>query len=167
MNSSKLYDQNTFYPAFLRDLRRARHIAIIESPFLTERRVFTLVPESKRLAKRGVKVIINTKPFDEHTLEMKQQAIHCVGMLQNAGVEVLMTSGHHRNLAKVWELFVQGPSCVGFNKPNHRPDRNTRRYGYKYMDVILVGVDFFDNEVGAVLGQSANYFKQIALNART
>lgn len=106
MNSSKLYDQNTFYPSFLRDLLRARQMVIIESPFLTERRVTTLLPDLKRLAKRGVHIIVNTKPFNEHTPEMTRQAIACTAALQAIGVEVLMTTGHHRKVAIIDETIA-------------------------------------------------------------
>ena len=33
------------------------------------------------------------------------------------------------------------------------------------MDMIFIGVNFFDDEVGTVVGQSLEYFKQVTLNA--
>jgi len=42
---SKLHDQDSFYTAFEHDLGRARKRIVIESPFLTMRRVSTLLPQ--------------------------------------------------------------------------------------------------------------------------
>ena len=45
LNSTSLYDQNTFYKAFMRDIGTCRQELIIESPFITEKRVNMLLPE--------------------------------------------------------------------------------------------------------------------------
>jgi len=37
--SSRLYNQNTFYDAFIKDLRKAKSLVIIESLFITEKRM--------------------------------------------------------------------------------------------------------------------------------
>lgn len=43
-DSTALYDQDTFYKAFERDLLSAQQEVIIESPFITERRMSVLLP---------------------------------------------------------------------------------------------------------------------------
>jgi phosphatidylserine/phosphatidylglycerophosphate/cardiolipin synthase-like enzyme len=97
--SSSLYDQNTFYRPFERDLVRAKDCVIIESPFVTSKRVSRLLPIIAKLRKRGVKVVINTKPLDEHDTILRDQATYAIADLQEIGVKVLFTSGHHRKLA--------------------------------------------------------------------
>jgi len=47
--SSRLYDQSTFYKAFLRDLENAQSRVVIESPFITEKRMTLLLPALLRL----------------------------------------------------------------------------------------------------------------------
>lgn len=49
-----LYDEKTFYPAFIRDLDNAQSEVIIESPFITTERIKTLWSVLNRLDKRGV-----------------------------------------------------------------------------------------------------------------
>jgi hypothetical protein len=92
--NTKLYDQNSFYKAVTRDIYRAKSRVIIESPFITRKRTVELLPVMARLVKRGVEVIINTKPFEEHDGILYEQALWSVDQLQLAGVEVLMTVGH-------------------------------------------------------------------------
>jgi phosphatidylserine/phosphatidylglycerophosphate/cardiolipin synthase-like enzyme len=120
LQSSHLYDQNTFYKAFLRDLGHARTRVIIESPFITKKRMGLLLPTLLKLRARGVRVIINTKPFEEHEQAYQSQAIWAVGIMQDIGIEVLMTAGHHRKLAIIdnnilWEgslnILSQNDSC--------------------------------------------------------
>ena len=120
LTSSKLYDQNTFYIAFLRDLRKAKARVIIESPFITEKRMKLLYPTLRALRRKGVRIIVNTKPLEEHNLSYQRQAIQAIGIMQDLGIEVLRTVGHHRKLAIVdddilWEgslnILSQNDSC--------------------------------------------------------
>lgn len=115
-----LYDQNDYYDAFIKDLKTARTRVIIESPFITMRRVNQLAPILEKLIKRGVIVIINTKPFEEHNPMLYDQVVDAVGKMQNMGIAVYMTVGHHRKLAIIdndilWEgslnILSQNDSC--------------------------------------------------------
>ena len=69
MNNSKLFDNNTFYKAFERDLRRAKQSVIIESPFVTSRRMEHLLPRLIKLRHKGVRVVVNTRDPEEHNEE--------------------------------------------------------------------------------------------------
>lgn len=120
MNNSKLFDNNTFYRAFERDLRRARQSVIIESPFITSRRMEHLLPILTKLRRKGVRVVVNTRNPEEHNEEYMIQAENAVAAMQNMGVKVLYTVKHHRKLAIIddeilWEgslnILSQGDSC--------------------------------------------------------
>jgi glycerophosphoryl diester phosphodiesterase len=118
--SSRLFDQNSFYRAFQDDLKGARTRVIIESPFITERRVRSLLPILTALTKRGVKLVIDTKHPAECEGDLRLQAEQGIAHLQQAGVTVLFTGGHHRKLAIIddrilWEgslnILSQNISC--------------------------------------------------------
>lgn len=51
--SSALYDNDTFYRAFEHDLSLCQHEAIIESPFITTRRLSMLLPILHKLTSRA------------------------------------------------------------------------------------------------------------------
>lgn len=106
--SSKLYDQDTFYDALDRDLRYARSLVVIESPFITKKRITRIIPALQRLQRRGIKIIVNTKPFSEQEGDMVRQAMEGVEALQDIGIEVLMTVGHHRKLAIIDDILYEG-----------------------------------------------------------
>lgn len=105
---SKLHDQDSFYTAFEHDLGRARKRIVIESPFLTMRRVSTLLPQLGKSSRRGVTMIVNTKPLDEHDTVLRGQAEQAITALQEIGVRVLMTVGHHRKVAVVDDVLWEG-----------------------------------------------------------
>jgi phosphatidylserine/phosphatidylglycerophosphate/cardiolipin synthase-like enzyme len=118
--ASKLCSQDTFYRAFLDDLNKAKLEVIIESPFITARRMELLLPAFKKLRHRGVRLIINTKPMYEHEPDFYVQAEQAIAKLQDLGALVLFTGGHHRKLAVIdkritWEgslnILSQNDSC--------------------------------------------------------
>ena len=107
-STSTLYDQDTFYKAFQRDLGRARNLVVIESPFITQRRVTALLPTIKKLKSRGIRVVVNTKPIDEHDDTMADQAELAIYALQEMDITVLMTVGHHRKIAIIDDILYEG-----------------------------------------------------------
>lgn len=120
MLNSSLFDQDNFYKEFIKDLYNAQKIVIIESPFITQKRMNQLLPIFRKLISRGVRIIVNTKPFDEHNQLIYDQVIWAVGEMQAIGIEVFMTVGHHRKLAVIdddilWEgslnILSQNDSC--------------------------------------------------------
>ncbi len=92
-----LFDQNTFYPALFRDLHQTKREVIIESPFITSRRN-QLMHILAKLRRRGVSVVINTRDPNEHDVDYRRQALEVVGNMQDLGIQVLYTAGHHRKL---------------------------------------------------------------------
>lgn len=118
--TSCLYNQDGFYKAFLADLKSAKNEVIIESPFITTRRINSLLPVFRQLVKRGKRIVINTKPLDEHEPYYQAQSAHAIVELQELGIQVLFTRGHHRKLAVIdkqitWEgslnILSQNDSC--------------------------------------------------------
>src|SRR5260370_697555 len=96
---SRLLNQDDFYDALGDDLARARREVVIESPFVSFKRLNYLLPVFRRLARRKVRVVINTKPPDEQEADYGRQAEECIAILEELGVDVLVTGGHHRKLA--------------------------------------------------------------------
>ncbi len=118
--TSQLFDQDSFYQKFFKDVANCNQELIIESPFMTVRRSRYALPYFEKAIRRGAKVVINTKHPDEQGDILKNEALISVGLLQKAGVTVLFTGGHHRKLAIVdrtilWEgslnMLSQADSC--------------------------------------------------------
>lgn len=117
---SSLLNQDNFYSTFEKDLAHATREVIIESPFITSRRLNYLLPTLRNLVQRKVRVVVNTKPAEEQDDDYVWQAEECIETLQRLGVEVLITGGHHRKLAIIdrqilyegsFNILSQNDSC--------------------------------------------------------
>jgi phosphatidylserine/phosphatidylglycerophosphate/cardiolipin synthase-like enzyme len=96
---SRLYDDKTFYPAFIKDLNNCGSELIIECPFITRRRLQHLLPTLQMLKDRKVRIIVNTKDPHELDEDRRDEAHRTVASLQHKGIQVIYTHGHHRKLA--------------------------------------------------------------------
>jgi len=98
--TSTLYNEKYFYPTFMRDLKRCKTEVIIESPYMTMPRVQVLLPTLKKLARRGVKIRVNTRFPGHHDTQLRTQAYQATKALQSVGVRVFYFSDyHHRKIA--------------------------------------------------------------------
>lgn len=118
--TSRLYDNKNFYKVFEKDLKRAQHSVLIESPFITTIRMSELMPIFLKLRKTGVQIVVNTRNPEEHDENYENQALISIHGMQDIGVKVLYTVKHHRKLAIIdreilWEgslnILSQNNSC--------------------------------------------------------
>jgi len=97
---SSLYNEDNFYARFASDLKNCHSEVIIESPFVTNRRLDLLIPSLQKLKSKHVRVTINTRDPETHDDEnMRRETQFALSKLQHMGVNVLFTGGHHRKLA--------------------------------------------------------------------
>jgi phosphatidylserine/phosphatidylglycerophosphate/cardiolipin synthase-like enzyme len=107
--ASQLYNEPTFYIAFIRDLNNCQTEAIIESPFITRNRVARLLPIFEKMRSRNVKIVINTRDPAEHDEPHGNQARDAIAQMQQLGVLILFTGKHHRKLAVFdRKIFYEG-----------------------------------------------------------
>ncbi len=104
---SKLYDERSFYHAFVDDLKDSKKSVIIESPFLTERRVLQFAKLLKKLKKRGVSVRINTRNPRHHDKTLEIQAWKAIKVLRQNGAKVhIYDDMRHRKLAIIDDCIL-------------------------------------------------------------
>jgi phosphatidylserine/phosphatidylglycerophosphate/cardiolipin synthase-like enzyme len=97
---SSLFDETTFYQAFISDLKNCRKEVIIESPYITAKRAKMLIPVFNDLLSKGVKVYVMTRDPKEHEENMEYQSEETISLFERMGVQVLLCVGnHHRKLA--------------------------------------------------------------------
>jgi phosphatidylserine/phosphatidylglycerophosphate/cardiolipin synthase-like enzyme len=106
---SDLLTQDDFYNTFTNDLLRAKQEVIIESPFITFKRLDHLLPVFRKLICRNVRILINTKSSEEQDADYSWQTKKCFAILLETGVEVFVTGGHHRKIAIIdREILYEG-----------------------------------------------------------
>lgn len=100
--SSSLFDERTFYKAFIKDLEHCKEEVIIESPYLTCSRTASLTPIFKKLSKKGVKLTVNTRYPGHHDQRLKIQAWLAIKQLRKSGVKVkFFYDLRHRKIAVI------------------------------------------------------------------
>lgn len=87
----QMHDQDSFYRAFEKDLLAAQGQVIIESPFITTKRINELLPLLAELRSRGMSIVINTRSPNEHNDDYEEQALQSIAVLQSLGIKVLYT----------------------------------------------------------------------------
>lgn len=99
--NSILADEKSFYYRFSRDLLKAKHEVIIDSPYITIPRLRSLKSTFELLIERGVEIFIFTKPPEEQDEVMYKQSEAGIRYFETLGVQVLLCVGHHRKLAMI------------------------------------------------------------------
>ena len=100
MFNSTLFDEKSFYDAFINDLEGCRSEVIIESPYITSKRAEMLIPVFRGLLLKNVKIYIMTRDPKEHNENMEYQSEDAIRTFEVMGVQVLLCIGnHHRKLA--------------------------------------------------------------------
>jgi hypothetical protein len=104
----------------MRDLKNCTSEAVIESPFITSNRVASLLPIFDRMRSRNVRIIVNTRHPAEHDAPYGTQTWRAIQRMQDMGIQMLFTGGHHRKLVildrrVLWEgslnVLSQNDSC--------------------------------------------------------
>ncbi|MCL5675755.1 MAG: phospholipase D-like domain-containing protein [Patescibacteria group bacterium] len=97
---SQLFDETTFYPQFIKDLKSCQKEVIIESPFITSLRAGMLLRYFENLVNKKVKAYIVTRDPNDHDTTMKEQAEKEIRRFETMGIQVLVTTNFsHRKLA--------------------------------------------------------------------
>jgi len=98
--ASDLYDETTFYPAFISDLAHSKNEIIIESPYITAKRMILLMPVIEKAVNNGVAVYVLTRDPRAHTNMMIAEAEAIIEQFEAIGVHVFLCTGNdHRKLA--------------------------------------------------------------------
>lgn len=98
--NTSLYNEQSFYHAFVSDIRCAQSTVVIESPYLTERRALYFANLFRKLAKKGVAIRVNTRNPRNHDKLLEIQAWKSIRILRGNGVKVYFFNDmRHRKLA--------------------------------------------------------------------
>ena len=141
LTQSRLYDDDSFYPKFERDLKQCREEVIIESPFISGQRMCTLSRLFESLVKRKVRVYIITRNPEEHSINMKRQAEEAIRDFEKIGVQVIISGYNHRKLAildrkVLWEGSLNILSQTYSQEIMRRIDSETKaKECFKFIDL--------------------------------
>ncbi len=90
--ASKVYDADRFHVSLLDDINDAEELVVIISPFLNRLRVekFIGTKEVVSAKKRGVKIIVVTRPPEPKEVSNVEEHEKCINMLKDAKIKVVV-----------------------------------------------------------------------------
>jgi succinylglutamate desuccinylase len=117
---STLFAENNFYEAFVRDLKKCHSEIIIESAYMTTKRVHFLLPHFEKLKKSHVRVVINTRDPEEHDNYLREEARRALSLLLEIGVQVIFSESLHRKTAVIDRTILWEGSLNILSQNNSR-----------------------------------------------
>jgi phosphatidylserine/phosphatidylglycerophosphate/cardiolipin synthase-like enzyme len=98
--NSQLFNERSFYPAFSKDIKKAKKSIVLESPFLTVKRSTEFANISKKAVRKGINIRVNTRHPDHHEGMLRNQASESIYLLRSAGIKVCVYRDmRHRKIA--------------------------------------------------------------------
>jgi len=88
---TRVYDADRFHISLLDDIRNAKNFVVVISPFLNMLRVqkFTSAKEIKEALKRGVDIIVVTRPPEPRKVSNVEEHEECIEALEKTGFRVV------------------------------------------------------------------------------
>jgi len=97
---TKLFNQTSFYPAFIKDTLNAEREVIIYSPFITKFRVEFFEKNFRGLKRRNIKIFIFTRPIAEHEQRARTEVSKTMEEYRKLGAQVFCLEGFiHEKIA--------------------------------------------------------------------
>jgi len=95
--ASKVYDAKRFDVSLLDDIKAAKGLVVIISPFLSRLKVeeFINAREVREALSKGIRIVVVTRPPDPKEIEKVDEHEKCMKMLEDVGVKVAMESKLH------------------------------------------------------------------------
>ena len=92
--ASRLFNEKTFYRAFVQDMLKAEKEVIICSPFVTKFRSEFFKKTLEKLRRRNIEVFIFTRPIEEYDILQRAQAESAINDYKEFGVNIFCPQGN-------------------------------------------------------------------------
>lgn len=145
VDNSKLFDETNFYPTLVKDLRRCHAEVIIESPFMTTKRVGCLLPELERLKAKRIRVaVVARNPITQDSEVSKADSLKALAKLLSIGVHVIFREGHHRKVVIIDRKVVyEGSLNVLSQNKSLELMRRTESVSHAWQMIRFIKIDEF------------------------
>jgi hypothetical protein len=142
-----LYTEKNFWAKFFQDLKTSKARLIILSPFLSVRRSTYFMDYFRAMKSRGVDIRIHTRPTNQQTGEMANQADIVIEQLRSVGISVITRKSMHQKVAIIDDAIAWEGSL---NILSHRDtEEHMRRFeGLSTVEEIIRNLEL-DEEMPA------------------
>lgn len=100
MQKGNLFNEKTFYPAFIKDMLAAKEEIVIHSPFISKFRSEFFRRTLKELRRKNIPAFIFTRPLEEHEYFARAEIACALKDYEESGAQITYLSGYvHEKLA--------------------------------------------------------------------
>lgn len=127
INEEIIYNEKTFYKAFVKDVFGASKEVIIYSPFISKFRSEYFFDTFKTLRKRNVNIFIFTRPIEEHSPYVRVEIQEAINHFEEMGVIILYLPGSiHEKVAIIDRKIIwEGSLNILSQRTSHELMRRT------------------------------------------
>lgn len=139
-NNGRMYTERNFWAKFFEDIKNSQKRIIILSPFLTVRRSTIFMDFFRAMKVRGIDIRVYTRPKNQQTGEMANQADIVIDQLRSISVNVIERRSMHQKVAIVDDLIAWEGSL---NILSHKDtEEHMRRFeGLSIVEEIIRNLD--------------------------
>ena len=105
-NRGNMYTERNFWARFFQDIKTTKQRLIILSPFLSVRRSGNFMDYFRVIKGRGIDIRVYTRPRNQQTGEMANQADIVIDQLRSIGVNVVERRSMHQKIAIIDEAIA-------------------------------------------------------------
>ena len=122
-----LFNEKTFYRAFIKDMLNAKKEVIIYSPFVSKFRTDFFKSTIEKLRHRNIEIFIFTRPIGEHDSALQPQIECALKRYEELGVSIFYLEGSiHEKLAIIdREILWEGSLNILSQRTSHEMMRRT------------------------------------------
>ena len=99
--SGDLYTERNFWAQFFQDIKTVQKRLVILSPFASVRRSSVLMDYFQAMIRRGIEIIVYTRPINQQVGEMVNQADAVIRQLRSIGAKVIERRSMHQKVAMI------------------------------------------------------------------
>jgi hypothetical protein len=158
-NPGHMYTERNFWAKFFQDVKSSRQRLIILSPFLSVRRSGTFLDYFRAMEDRGIDIRIYTRPKNQQTGAMANQADIVIDQLRSIGVTVVEKDKMHQKIAIIDNAIAWEGSL---NILSHRDtEEHMRRFeGPSIVEEIIRNLELDeDMPIGSQTGEKCPELK--------
>lgn len=144
LQQTSLFNEKTFYRAFVKDLLTAKKEVIIYSPFVTKYRSEYFKRTLTTLKRRNIAVFIFTRPIEEHDLMMKNEVSCALRDYEALGTSIMYLPGQIHEKAAIIdrEILWEGSLNILSQRQSREmmrriPDETSAKHVLSYLGLTM------------------------------
>ncbi len=94
-----IFNKDSFFPVYLRDIAVASKHLLIVSPFVTKKRMLQMMEHFNGLLRKQVKIRIITRPYDDYDENKKDMLNNLFSAIETDGIQMVFKTNIHQKFA--------------------------------------------------------------------